>query len=97
MRKSGNYFILGSALLICASQNATAACMCQCVSGRVEAICQSAIDLKPICSPALCPLVPPSLKPIETPAVPPVGTSQCHNKQVWNQNTERYEWVRLCN
>ncbi len=89
--------ILGSFLWLGASQIATAACICQCVNGHVEAICQSAIDLKPICSPTLCPLVPPSLKPIESPTVPPIGTSQCHNQQVWNPSLGRYEWVRLCN
>jgi hypothetical protein len=84
-------------LFVVAPHLASAACACRCVNGQVEAICQSPIDLKPLCSPTLCPLVPPSLKPIESVGLPPLGTSQCHNQQVWNPTTRQYEWVRLCN
>jgi hypothetical protein len=89
--------LLASLVSATVAQTASAGCVCQCVNGHVEAICQSAIDLKPICSPTLCPIVPPSLKPIESPTLPPLGTSQCHNQQVWNPTLGRYEWVRLCN
>jgi hypothetical protein len=89
--------LLVAAFLFVAPHFATAACTCQCVNGQVEAICQSAIDLKPLCSPTLCPLVPPALRPIESPTLPPLGTTQCHNQQVWNPSQGRYEWVRLCN
>ena len=74
-----------------------AACQCRCVNGQVEAICQSAIDLKPICSPTICPIAPPSVRPVGPPTVPPVGTSQCHNQQVWDPNLGQYVWQRLCN
>jgi hypothetical protein len=83
-------------LTFSASQVAQAGCICRCVNGTVEAICQSAIDLKPLCPATLCPLVPPSLKPLEPVGLPPLGTSQCHNQQVWNPATSRYEWRRLC-
>jgi hypothetical protein len=98
MRKAALRTAFSAILLWSASpQFATASCMCQCVNGHVEAICQSAIDLKPICSPTICPLVPPSVRPIQPPTVPPVGTSRCHQQQVWNPNLGRYEWVTLCN
>jgi hypothetical protein len=93
-------FLRLSALILClatsASHVAEAGCMCRCVNGAVEAICQSPIDLKPLCAPTLCPLVPPSLKPLEPVGLPPLGTSQCRNQQVWNPATSRYEWRRLC-
>ena|ERR1700691_1216397 len=89
--------LFASVLVLSAIDQASATCICQCVNGHVEAICQSAIDLKPICSPTLCPLVPPLVKPIESPTLPPLGTRQCHNQQVWNPNLGRYEWVQLCN
>jgi hypothetical protein len=76
---------------------ANAACVCQCVNGQVQAICQSAIDLRPMCSSAICPIVPPALKPIESVKLPPLGTTQCHNEQVLNPATHKYEWKRLCN
>jgi hypothetical protein len=91
--------ICGIALIASLSfaQPATAGCVCQCVNGQVQAICQSAIDLKPMCSPTLCPLVPPSLKPIDSPRLPPLGTTHCHNQQVWNPQSGKYEWQQLCN
>ena len=89
--------LIGSVMLSGLVNASFAACTCQCVNGHVEAICQSTIDLKPICSPTLCPLVPPSLRPIESPTLPPLGTSQCHNQQVWNASLGRYVWMRLCN
>jgi hypothetical protein len=75
---------------------ASADCICQCVNGSVEAICNSSIDVTPVCGPAVCPIVSPSVNPVESPQVPPVGTTWCHNQQVWNPNTGRYEWERLC-
>jgi hypothetical protein len=90
-------YLLSFLLTLGAVQSAAAGCVCRCVNGQVEAICQSAIDLRPVCGPAVCPIVPPRISPIESPRVPPVGTSQCHNQQVWNPTTGRYEWQRLCN
>lgn len=72
------------------------ACECACVNGEVVALCESSIDLEPICSPRICPITPPSIRPIERPRVPPIGTSDCRNEQVYNEYTNRYEWKEVC-
>ena len=73
-----------------------AACVCRCVTGEMRALCQSSIDIEPICPPTVCPIVPPSITPIQTPRVPPVGTTQCRQVQVFNGFTNRYEWREVC-
>lgn len=73
-----------------------AECQCACVNGTVQAICRNAIDLKPVCSPTLCPLVPPAVKPITAPQVPPIGTSHCAPHQVFDPSTGQYVWKQLC-
>ena len=75
---------------------AQAGCSCQCVNGQVRALCSSAIDIKPICSPRVCPITPPSVKPIDTPSIPPIGTKVCTNMQVYNDVTFQYEWKKVC-
>lgn len=85
-----------AALMLLVTQYASAECACMCVSGEVQAICQSSIDLKPICAPRICPIVPPSIPPILTPSIPPIGTNQCRNEQVYNSTTGRYEWKQIC-
>jgi hypothetical protein len=80
--------------VLAVSTAAQARCVCECVSGHVEHICESAIDIPPICAPTICPIVPPSIAPIETPALPPLGTTSCHMTQVWNGYG--YVWQRLC-
>ena len=79
-----------------ASQLASAACVCRCVGGEVKALCQSSIDLPPICAPQVCPIVPPAVAPIPAPRVPPIGTSSCKEVQVLNPVTNRYEWRSVC-
>ena len=76
--------------------NANAACICKCVNGTVEAICENAFELKPLCSPTICPLPTPSIAPLELPSLPPIGTTQCKKEQVYNEWTESYEWVEIC-
>ena len=76
--------------------SAQANCECRCVNGSVQALCESSIDLKPICAPTICPLVPPAIAPITAPTLPPLGTSHCSNQQVLNPATGQYEWQRIC-
>lgn len=73
-----------------------AGCTCECVDGQVQALCESSIDLKPICPPKICPQTPPAVKPIDAPVVPPVGTTHCTNKFVYNNETHQYEWMEVC-
>jgi len=78
------------------SDHASAACVCRCVNGEVQALCSSAIDLPPICPPRVCPITPPSVAPIQAPRVPPIGTTICRQAQVVNPRTGRYEWREVC-
>ena len=78
------------------TSNAYAGCVCRCVDGEVRALCESSIDLQPVCAPTVCPIVPPHIEPITPPRIPPIGTSECRNVQVYNPNTGQYEWQRVC-
>lgn len=75
---------------------AQASCQCSCVNGQVQPVCTSSIDVRPVCSPRICPIVPPAVRPIATPVVPPVGTRSCRMEQVLNPNTGQYEWRSIC-
>ena len=75
---------------------ALAECICSCVNGQVQPICSTAIEVRPVCGPRVCPIVPPSVQPIPAPRVPPIGTSKCGPKQVWNPSTGMYEWRVIC-
>jgi len=89
--------VLGFACVgLTAATMASAACQCACVGGTVQAICQSAIDLKSICAPTICPITPPAIAPIAAPRVPPIGTSHCASRQVYDPSTGQYVWKELC-
>ena len=85
--------LLGGAVL---ASNANAACQCVCMNGEVRAVCSSTLDIEPICPPRVCPITPPSVEPIQRPRVPPVGTSNCVQRQIYNEYTRRYEWREVC-
>jgi hypothetical protein len=76
------------------STAAQAACVCECVNGHQQQLCESSIDIPAVCAPTICPIVSPSVAPIMTPMVPPIGTTSCHMAQVWNGYT--YTWQRVC-
>lgn len=71
-------------------------CSCVCMQGQVRAVCSGALDLKPICAPRICPVTPPSVKPIQKPRVPPIGTTKCVQRQIYNEQSERYQWREVC-
>ncbi len=71
-------------------------CQCSCVNGQVVALCESTLDIEPICPPRVCPIVTPSVRPIDPPRVPPIGTKNCSSEQVYNSATGRYEWQEVC-
>ena len=83
-------------LAITIASPASAECSCVCTPQGVQAMCQSAIEIRPICAPQICPIATPSIAPIMTPVVPPVGTQQCYAQQVLNPYTHQYEWQRVC-
>ena len=51
---------------------ARADCTCECVNGHMQPLCDSSIDLPPICPPTICPIAPPSITPIS----PPTGATR---------------------
>ncbi|MGO4714923.1 hypothetical protein [Bradyrhizobium sp. 2TAF24] len=75
---------------------ADAACVCRCVDGQMQPLCNNTIDIPPVCMPTVCGIVPPSVAPIDMPRIPPLGASSCSQRQVQNPNTGRYEWQRVC-
>jgi hypothetical protein len=74
---------------------ANAACTCQCVDGQMQPLCQSAIDLPPICPATICPIAAPSLAPLEPPTLPPLGTSQCRQARVCD-SVGNCQWQQVC-
>ncbi len=82
--------------LVLVTLPANAECVCACVGGAVVPICESSIDLTPICAPRICPLVPPSIEPIAPLRLAPLGTTTCIQKQVYNEFTKQYEWQQIC-
>ena len=85
--------VLGGVLL---AGSAEAACTCACVNGEMKPLCESSIEIAPICGPQICPIVPPSIAPIEVPRIPPLGASSCRQAQVFNQATGEYRWQSVC-
>lgn len=81
-------------LLLLWSFPASADCVCACVNGRVQTLCDSSLEISPICSPRICPVLTPSIRPIQSPRIPPVGASFCRQEMVWTGFS--YEWMRVC-
>lgn len=83
-------------LLIALPSWVSADCYCPCINGQNQPICDSAIELRPLCSPRACPLEPPSVKPINPPTIPPIGTETCIQELVWDHNYGKYVWKQVC-
>ncbi len=71
-------------------------CRCVCIEGKMESLCQNAIDLKPICGAQVCPFAAIGFRPPQPPMVPPIGTRSCQQEQVLNSKTGFYEWQSVC-
>ena len=71
-------------------------CRCVCIEGKVESLCQNAIELKPICGPQICPFPALGYRPLQPPTLPPIGTKSCRQEQVLNSTTSLYEWQTVC-
>ncbi len=76
-------------------EGANAECICQCVDGQMQPLCQSSIDLPPICPPAICPIAPSSMTPLNPPTLPPLGTSQCRQARVCD-TFGNCQWQQVC-
>lgn len=90
------HFVVSAFILFGLFSLANAACSCECVNGQVQAICDNAMDMQPICPPRLCPMTTPDLAPLQMPSLPPLGTSKCQQEQVYNSMTGRYEYKEIC-
>jgi hypothetical protein len=89
--------ILGALIApIAIASIASAACVCRCVDGRMQALCGSALDVEPVCPPAICPPPLLSVQPIPHLVVPPVGTSACREAQIFDERSGRYVWRTVC-
>lgn len=75
---------------------AHAECECRCMGGQNRPICSSAMELPPLCGPAICPIESPSIQPLMSPQLPPLGTTNCQMRQVWNPYARQYQWQRIC-
>ncbi len=85
---------LGSVLLI--GGRAEASCTCQCVDGEMRPLCENAVDLAPICPPAICPLADRSFVPLNPPTLPPLGTSSCRQARICD-SYGNCRWQQVCN
>jgi hypothetical protein len=86
--------LLGAGML--PANPAFASCQCTCVNGRAKAICQSSLDVAPVCSPRVCAIPLPGVRPLDTPRTPPAAAKQCRMEQVLNRTNNRYEWQQVC-
>jgi hypothetical protein len=87
-----------SSLIFMALASSTAAyagCTCQCVNGQMQPLCDSSIDLAPICPPTICPITAPSIVPINPPTLPPLGTTSCRQAQVCDPYGN-CRWQQVC-
>jgi hypothetical protein len=89
--------LLIMAFMVWLTAECRAACVCRCVDGEMQPLCESSIDLPPICPITVCAITPPSIKPIQPLGNLPIGTSQCSQRQVLNPATRQYEWRSVCN
>ena len=86
-----------SALLFLAinTERADAGCVCQCVDGQMQPLCQSSIDVPPVCPAAVCPIAVPSIAPIKPAIIPPIGTTQCRQARVCD-TFGNCQWQQVC-
>ena len=77
-------------LLLLGGTAANAACTCQCVDGRIQPLCDGAINPPIVCKPTVCPV----LKPVVTrPIVAPEG---CRQARVCDGGRD-CRWELVCN
>jgi hypothetical protein len=86
---------LAAVVLLASVAHANAQCVCQCVDGQMQPLCQSAIDFPPLCPPTICPITSPSIAPIDPPILPPLGTTQCRQARVCDPSGH-CRWQQVC-
>jgi hypothetical protein len=86
---------LPAALVFLVPAASHAECLCQCVNGEMQPLCQSTMDLPPLCPPRLCPLDGPALAPHQRPTLPPIGTTDCGQARVCD-TYGNCSWQTVC-
>lgn len=80
----------------------SAECVCSCVNGRVEALCDNSFEMRPMCEMRLCeqemppPFKEPEMMFDDAVRLPEFGTNKCSNERVYNEMTNQYEWQVIC-
>jgi hypothetical protein len=86
--------------LLLAPAFAEARCVCQCVDGKFQPLCDSPQSRPVSCKVndyARCPAVPKnSVAPPLPPGPVPAGAKRCRMAQVYVPLQTRYEWRRVC-
>jgi hypothetical protein len=91
----GLLLVVGVGLALLPGAPADAACTCKCVDGQMQALCESGIDIRPICPPRICPIAGPSIAPINPPTIPPLGTSSCRQARICDP-FGNCRWQQVC-
>jgi len=86
---------LALALLSLGGSAADAACTCLCVDGRMQPLCEGALDPPKVCPPTVCPIPKPSVAPVIAPNLKPLGTSRCDQVQVCD-TSGKCAWEQVC-
>ncbi len=83
------------ALLLLSGSAANAVCTCQCVDGRMQPLCDGAIDPPKVCPPTVCRPPKPSVAPVIPPNLLPLGGSQCKQAEVCD-TSGKCTWEQVC-
>lgn len=83
------------ALLLVGGGAANATCICQCVDGRMQPLCDGANDPPKVCRPTICRPPKPSVAPVIPPNLLPLGGSQCKQAEVCD-TTGKCTWEQVC-
>ncbi len=94
-RRTMRLKLLGASIALLMGAQAEASCTCQCVDGAMQPLCDSAIDVAPICPSRICPIAGPSIAPINPPTIPPLGTSSCRQARVCDP-FGNCRWQQVC-
>ncbi len=94
------WMMFPAASLLLAPGPVAASCTCACVEGQVKSICSNSLEIAVPCPPTVCPLSTPAnpvIDPLTQPqTLPPNPADRCTDRQVYNPQTGRNEWRRLC-
>lgn len=74
---------------------AQADCVCRCVNGKVQPLCQNSLDVPTVCLPTLCPPDVPLIAPRSAPSIPPIGAKSCRQARICDKHGD-CRWRKVC-